>query len=759
MGLADFPIEVLKSLKSASVEIKQEHERKKSSSPSSGVTSPINRSSTDISKPSTSSELHRLGSETSVGGDELSKQDSDQSLKPPGLDKAPTDPETRPSRQSTGGSLANALREQGRRLSRSGSRHGSRHASPARTPTSGGNSHHRTGSFQGENASHLTMESALSAAASSGRVVNAALKSPMDFTMSIAKGFHNAPKLYGDDTVRPSGKITGVQSGFKEAGKEFGYGLYDGITGLVTQPLHGAKKEGAAGLFKGAAKGIGGFLLKPSAAFWAIPGYTSKGIFAELQKHFGSSVQNYIIAARTAQGYEEWKNSTPEERTSVIAAWKLVKDDLHRQGRKYGKEKSADPEPEVVSPEEFPEEEIPHGFAQTRHLSWDERKALAEKRQRKKKEEKKRKKTEREQSQPISRSSSCQHCPFHHEPGFHHSIAVPQSMRTSTEGSLPTGFEDAIQRSVTATSKGNPDEDQMIEKAIRASVQELQDAHQRGTGEDEAYERAVAASIAEANRVRRKSIPVNDHTEQPKGNENVEVKEVAEDEDDDTHNHELAEALRRSLLEHNIKSSSAQQFQNHKQNDEDAIHDWSSDSGLGTEDDEGYQTAIRASQAIHKTNSTNSLPPPLPDRSARAPLLDKETQPELSDPQRFVLTPTEAGNVRQQHDIELERAIKESEEHAAQERGPHHDAELEQAIKESEEHHGKEQQEKEKQKTEEEIVMEYVKKQSLAEEEHRRRKVEGAQKTEGSATKEEPDSNTTIQDDGHKAEEKSSSYE
>jgi hypothetical protein len=47
--------------------------------------------------------------------------------------------------------------------------------------------------------------------------------------------------------------------------QEFGYGFYDGISGLVTQPIAGAKKEGAAGLVKGVGKGIGGLILKPGA--------------------------------------------------------------------------------------------------------------------------------------------------------------------------------------------------------------------------------------------------------------------------------------------------------------------------------------------------------------------------------------------------------------------------------------------------------------------------------------------------------------
>jgi hypothetical protein len=41
----------------------------------------------------------------------------------------------------------------------------------------------------------------------------------MDFSLGIARGFHNAPKLYGDDTVRPQAKVTDLQSGLKAAGK------------------------------------------------------------------------------------------------------------------------------------------------------------------------------------------------------------------------------------------------------------------------------------------------------------------------------------------------------------------------------------------------------------------------------------------------------------------------------------------------------------------------------------------------------------
>lgn len=67
--------------------------------------------------------------------------------------------------------------------------------------------------------SQPSVEAALGAGKGVGRIVSAGLKSPMDFTLGIARGFHNAPKLYGDDTVRQADKITDFQSGLKAAGK------------------------------------------------------------------------------------------------------------------------------------------------------------------------------------------------------------------------------------------------------------------------------------------------------------------------------------------------------------------------------------------------------------------------------------------------------------------------------------------------------------------------------------------------------------
>ena len=46
-----------------------------------------------------------------------------------------------------------------------------------------------------------------------GRIIKAAARAPGTFTVAMAQGAHNAPRMWGDKTVRPQDKITGVVSG------------------------------------------------------------------------------------------------------------------------------------------------------------------------------------------------------------------------------------------------------------------------------------------------------------------------------------------------------------------------------------------------------------------------------------------------------------------------------------------------------------------------------------------------------------------
>lgn len=171
------------------------------------------------------------------------------------------------------------------------------------------------------------LHTALGASKGVKKIVGAGIRSPMEFSLGLAQGFRNVPRLYGDSTVRPAEKVTGFHSGLKVAGKEFSLGLYDGFTGLLTQPIKGAKEEGAVGVIKGFGKGFSGFVFKTGAGVWAIPGYTMKGIHREYMKFTNPNDATSIITAqRVAQGEVELEGEHREEiRAAVLGRWWIIK--------------------------------------------------------------------------------------------------------------------------------------------------------------------------------------------------------------------------------------------------------------------------------------------------------------------------------------------------------------------------------------------------------------------------------------------------
>lgn len=50
------------------------------------------------------------------------------------------------------------------------------------------------------------------------KISGSLLKSPMDLLLGVSKGFHNMPKLYGEE-VRQTDRVTGIKSGLRVAGK------------------------------------------------------------------------------------------------------------------------------------------------------------------------------------------------------------------------------------------------------------------------------------------------------------------------------------------------------------------------------------------------------------------------------------------------------------------------------------------------------------------------------------------------------------
>ncbi|KAJ4261566.1 hypothetical protein NW762_006996 [Fusarium torreyae] len=433
-----------------------------------------------------------------------------------------------------------------------------------------------------------------------GRVVTTGARTPMNFCLGLARGFRNMPRLYNDDTIRPVEKVTGVGSGFMVAGKEFGYGLFDGVTGLVTQPLKGAEKEGVQGLIKGFGKGIGGIVAKPAAGFWAIPAYTMQGVHAEISRYFAKSVQNYVISSRAVQGQHEMREATPGERDDIVQRWNNFKCDLKNFYQWKKKEKVAGKRPEEPRPDsaDVGFEPPRTGWRHTRNLSFGERKKLHADKEAWKK-------------------------------GYV-DVPLPQSSSSDTS-SIQTGssedaeLERAIRASVQETSRGNTEEDAQVEAAMRESIK----AVRQRVESDEAG-----------------PLPLKDPS-------------IFEDAD-----YQIT--------------------------------------------DEEYQALVE--QAIQRSLGNDV---PLPQDSGFAELDAKDTTASVSHP------PAESTN--NENDEEFKRAIEASKNPPPLPPRDDNDDELERAIAAS-----KEAMEKESsQRTEEDIVMEYVKKQSLAEEEYRKEIAKG----------------------------------
>ncbi|KEF63759.1 uncharacterized protein A1O9_01737 [Exophiala aquamarina CBS 119918] len=203
------------------------------------------------------------------------------------------------------------------------------------------------------------------------RVSKAAARAPGAFATALASGAHNLPRLYHDPTVRPIPRITGINSGFKAGVAELGFGIYDGIAGVFTQPIMGAidphqsqygqKMEerrdtpcqqttkgdqlGAAqetppwtigasalGFAKGLGRGAVGLPIKFFAAASGIAGYPLKGIDSELSKAWKGDDMKEVRKQRNLQGEKEYFEAgfTSRQVEEIAARWEAIMGDFVR---------------------------------------------------------------------------------------------------------------------------------------------------------------------------------------------------------------------------------------------------------------------------------------------------------------------------------------------------------------------------------------------------------------------------------------------
>lgn len=423
----------------------------------------------------------------------------------------------------------------------------------------------------------------------------------------------------------------------------------------MTDPYKGAKKEGGVGFVKGVGRGIFSVPFRVMGGAWAVPGYAMKGLYQEMIKSKGSGVQNYIIAARISQGYEESLSVSPQERADIVSKWKIVKVNMKKKKAPGGdamdslhslvadKRKRRDERANRVN-SHFNRPEARPSFppATTQHSSYSGI------------------------SEPASRSSSAALPTWKVQEQERMSRVTTaqsqQSQQSNTELEAQLIAEEeaerreleaAIAASVAENSQGNAEEDQIMARAIRASVAELERAPATSNEEEEeeALKRAMQASIEEAGR------------------------SGATEEEQKL----LEETLRKSLLDTSRR----------RQHGSDS--EWDSSD---TEDDADFQRIMAESKEL--AHLQKHYP--------------QEYQTAAGSQESGTVAGAGGAAGANAEDEELRKVLEESER-----------IEQERQANAS------------KERSEDEIVMEFIKKQSLLEEEHRRRNLQGRGESSGTA--------------------------
>ncbi|KAH7273909.1 hypothetical protein B0J15DRAFT_567405 [Fusarium solani] len=216
------------------------------------------------------------------------------------------------------------------------------HASQQLQVPSGDNNQIEQQESSSSHAAEVAKRAALQVGEGVGGIVGAAVKSPMNFSLGLAKGLKYAPRLYHDELIRQSDKIDSFSSGLKVAGKELALGFYDGVAGLAVQPWKGAVKDGPIGLVKGFGKGMGGLIFKPAAGIFGIAAYPMQGVHAHVRSMFSSGVPDYIVASRIQQGEDDFKAASDHERQAVMGRWRSLQPALKKWRHLKDKDKEDD---------------------------------------------------------------------------------------------------------------------------------------------------------------------------------------------------------------------------------------------------------------------------------------------------------------------------------------------------------------------------------------------------------------------------------
>lgn len=189
-----------------------------------------------------------------------------------------------------------------------------------------------------------------------------------------------------------------------------------------------------------------------------------KGIHKEIQKLQGSDVDKHILNSRIVVSEAEFQKSTTREQQAVLAKWhQLPLESTKKQTTK-----------EILSDD----------ILRLRSHSKDKVNKVKDK---------------EDHADYVRTSETLIVAPVPRSAAFTYAPEALQQIASYDGEEL----EKAIQESVKVTSKGNPEQDRLIERAIRASVSELRHIAKNPPTqeeEDEAYQQAIGTSMIEHSR-------------------------------------------------------------------------------------------------------------------------------------------------------------------------------------------------------------------------------------------------------------------
>lgn len=147
----------------------------------------------------------------------------------------------------------------------------------------------------------LALTAAGASAKSFGMIVPKVAMSMVDVPLAFTEGLRVLPGRLGTN-VRDTGTVTDATSGLAVAGKTLTWGLADGLSDLVMEPVRGGIKEGPVGVVKGVGRGLVSAVAKTGAGAVGVIAYPGSGIAKSIRAAVRGGTGRMLARARLAEG-------------------------------------------------------------------------------------------------------------------------------------------------------------------------------------------------------------------------------------------------------------------------------------------------------------------------------------------------------------------------------------------------------------------------------------------------------------------------